>query len=193
MDIKQSGSARASIERARGARPGPVKLAHLRRLAAVALVGAGVTLAGRAYAYEVVNYDPGVPPGTIVINTQERRLYLVEGNGEALRYPVAVGKAGKQWSGWARIDGKYHRPAWGPPDEVKRDNPRLPDVIPGGSPHNPMGEAALTLDRGEYAIHGTNRPQSVGTFASYGCIRMYNRDVLDLFERVRVGTPVLVR
>ena len=65
-------------------------------------------------------------------------------------------------------------------------------MIPGGSPHNPMGQRALTLDRGEYAIHGTNRPESVGTYASYGCIRMYNRDIVDLFERVRVGTPVLV-
>ena len=75
---------------------------------------------------------------------------------------------------------------------MKRDNPRLPAVIPGGSPRNPMGVRALTLDRDEIAIHGTNRPDSIGTFASYGCIRMHNRDIVDLFERVRVGTPVLV-
>jgi lipoprotein-anchoring transpeptidase ErfK/SrfK len=75
---------------------------------------------------------------------------------------------------------------------VRRDNPRLPNVIPGGVPGNPMGVAALTLSGGEYAIHGTNRPGSIGTYASYGCIRMHNRDIADLFERVNVGTPVVV-
>lgn len=145
-----------------------------------------------AQAREVVAFDAGVELGTIVIRTSERRLYLVVGNGAALRYPVAVGKAGKQWQGWARIDGKHVEPAWSPPADVKHDNPRLPDVIPGGSPRNPMGARALTLDRDEYAIHGTNRPESIGTYASYGCIRMYNQDVVDLFDRVRVGTPVMV-
>ena len=131
-------------------------------------------------------------PGTIVIRTAERQLYLVEGGGTALRYRVAVGRPGKQWLGEARIDGKYVRPAWSPPAEVKRDNPRLPDVIAGGSPGNPMGMRALTLDRDEYAIHGTNRPGSIGTFASYGCIRMLNEDIVDLYERVGVGTRVVV-
>ena len=84
-------------------------------------------------------------------------------------------------------------PAWSPPEEVLRDNPRLPPVYPGGSPENPMGPRALTLSGGEgYAIHGTSRPHSIGTFASYGCIRMFNEDILDLFERVKVGTEVLV-
>ncbi len=84
-------------------------------------------------------------------------------------------------------------PAWSPPEEVKQDNPRLPDVIPGGSPANPMGPRDLTLSGGgQYAIHGTNRPHTVGTFASYGCIRMFNEDILDLFERVNVGTEVVV-
>jgi lipoprotein-anchoring transpeptidase ErfK/SrfK len=103
---------------------------------------------------------------------------------------VAVGKPGKQWFGTASIDGKYVAPAWSPPAEVKRDNPRLPNLIAGGSPHNPMGAAAMTLQGGQYAIHGTNRPSSVGTYASYGCIRMYNQDVVDLYARVDVGTPV---
>ena len=106
------------------------------------------------------------------------------GDGRAIRYPVGVGKAGKQWAGTSRIDGKYVQPAWSPPADVKRDNPRLPDVIAGGSPHNPMGVAAMTLAGGEYAIHGTNMPGSVGDFVSYGCIRMYNADVTDLFGRV---------
>jgi lipoprotein-anchoring transpeptidase ErfK/SrfK len=155
-----------------------------------ALVVIGAALPARAR--EVVAFDAAMPPGTVVIRTAERKLYLVLGGGAALRYPVAVGKPGKQWSGTATIDGKYVRPAWSPPDEVKRDNPRLPDVIPGGSPRNPMGAAALTLDRGEYAIHGTNQPGSIGRTASYGCIRMHNEDVVDLYGRVAVGTPVVV-
>ena len=126
------------------------------------------------------------------MRTTERRLYLVLGNGAALRYPVAVGRPGKQWFGTAVIDGKHVRPAWAPPREVKRDNPRLPNFIPGGAPNNPMGVAALTLSGGEYAIHGTNRPGSIGTYASYGCIRMFNHDIADLFDRVSVGTPVVV-
>lgn len=160
---------------------------------AAALAAAAVcALPGAAGAREMVAFEAGLAPGTVVIRTAERRLYFLLGGGAAIRYPVAVGKPGKQWAGWAAIDGKYVAPAWSPPAEVKRDNPRLPDVIAGGSPHNPMGAAALTLDRGEYAIHGTNRPGSVGTFASYGCIRMYNADVLDLLGRVAVGTPVFV-
>jgi lipoprotein-anchoring transpeptidase ErfK/SrfK len=83
-------------------------------------------------------------------------------------------------------------PAWSPPKEVKRDKPSLPDVIAGGSPKNPMGAAAMTLAGGEYAIHGTNVPRSIGGFVSYGCIRMYNEDVLDLYSRVSVGTTVTV-
>ncbi len=145
--------------------------------------------AGAASAREVVPYDAG-SAGTIVISVSQRKLYLVNGDGTAIRYPVAVGKPGKQWFGTAAIDGKYVAPAWSPPWEVKRDNPRLPNVIAGGSPSNPMGAAAMTLAGGQYAIHGTNRPSSIGTWASYGCIRMYNQDVVDLYQRVDVGTPV---
>ena len=101
----------------------------------------------------------------------------------AIRYPVGVGKAGKQWQGRAEIDGKHIQPAWSPPDDVLRDNPRLPPVYPGGSPANPMGPRALTLSGGEgYAIHGTNMPGSVGGFVSYGCIRMLNADITDLYQ-----------
>jgi lipoprotein-anchoring transpeptidase ErfK/SrfK len=131
-------------------------------------------------------------PGTIVVKTNERRLYLMLGQGQAVRYPVGVGKSGKQWAGITRIDGKYRNPAWSPPAEVKHDEPSLPNVIPGGSPRNPMGVAAMTLAGGEYAIHGTNVPNSVGGFVSYGCIRMFNADISDLYQRVSVGTPVVV-
>jgi lipoprotein-anchoring transpeptidase ErfK/SrfK len=141
---------------------------------------------------QVVPYKGDEPPGTIMIKTSERRLYLVLDEQTALRYPVGVGKAGKQWQGRAEIDGAYVEPAWTPTEEIKQDNPDLPDLIPGGSPGNPMGARALTLSGGKYAIHGTNRPESIGTYASYGCIRMFNDDIVDLFSRVSVGTEVVV-
>lgn len=146
-----------------------------------------------ASAARVVPFSADFPAGTIVISQRERRLYLTLGDGRAIRYPVAVGKSGKAWSGWARIDGKHVNPAWSPPPVVKRDNPNLPDIIPGGSPSNPMGPRALTLDRAEIAIHGTTQSmrRSIGSAASYGCIRMYNEDIVDLFDRVRVGTAVV--
>ena len=131
--------------------------------------------------------------GTIVVRTNQRRLYYFLGGGQAIRYPVGVGKAGKRWSGSTSISGKYLSPAWSPPAAVRRDKPKLPKVIAGGSKHNPMGVAAMTLAGGEYAIHGTNQPSSIGHFVSYGCIRMFNEDVTDLYNRVYVGTPVIVQ
>lgn len=156
---------------------------------ALALVG---TTASYSSARETVQFSGGYSPGTIVVKTSERRLYYVVGEGRAIRYPVGVGRAGKTWSGTAYIDGKHIRPAWSPPDEIRRDKPSMPEVIPGGSSRNPMGAAALTLDHGQYAIHGTNSPGSIGHFVSYGCIRMYNADIMDLFDRVSVGTNVVV-
>jgi len=134
----------------------------------------------------------GFAPGTIVVKTKERSLYYVIGRQRALRFSVGVGRKGKTWSGTSRIDGKYVRPAWSPPDEIRRDHPNLPDVIVGGAKNNPMGAAALTLRGGDYAIHGTNQPKSIGHFVSYGCIRMHNRDIVALFRMVDVGTPVIV-
>lgn len=147
-----------------------------------------------ATAREIVEMpDARFDPGTIVIRTGERRLYYVVAPGEAIRYTIAVGMAGKRWSGVKYVEEMQVDPAWSPPAEVKRDNPRLPDVIPGGSPHNPMGARVIGLGPGgEYAIHGTNRPRTVGTAASYGCFRMYNSDVIDLYARVQMGTPVVV-
>ena len=160
--------------------------------AAVVLAAAALVAPDAAAARETVRFS-GYTPGTVVVKTSERRLYYVMPDGRAMRYRVGVGKAGKAWSGSAYINGKFRSPAWSPPADVKRDNPRLPDVIPGGSPRNPMGVAALTLSGGgQYAIHGTNVPNSVGGFVSYGCIRMLNEDVADLFGRVFVGTPVVV-
>lgn len=152
-----------------------------------ALVAAAVA---RASAREVS--FTGYSRGTIVVKTGERKLYYVLDRKHALRFPVGVGKQGQRWTGVAHIEGKYVRPAWAPPADIRRENPKLPKVIPGGAPNNPMGVAALTLDDGEYAIHGTNRPSSIGHFVSHGCIRMYNRDIRTLYRLVAIGTPVIV-
>ena len=161
-------------------------------LAALVVIAATITPAGAAPTLTL----PGgalsrYAPGTIVISQSERRLYLLLGD-QALSYPVAVGRSGKQWQGQVHIDGKYRNPAWAPPAEVKRAEPWLPNYIPGGSPRNPMGVRALTLSGDQYAIHGTNRPESIGKAASFGCIRMSNSDILDLYDRVSVGTPVVM-
>ena len=143
-------------------------------------------------AHQAVNFT-GYSAGTVVIKTGQRRLYFVLTDNTAMQYPVGVGRRGMAWSGTAYVDGKYLKPAWSPPDMIKRENPRIPKVIPSGSPSNPMGAAALTLSGGnQYAIHGTNAPGSVGGFVSHGCIRMYNSDVLDLYGRVGLGTKVVV-
>jgi len=164
------------------------------RIAALAAVVASLPLPAvtTASAREMVAFNGGVSPGTIVVRTNERKLYLVLGEGRALRYKVGVGRAGRQWAGRTVINGKHVQPAWSPPADIRRDKPSLPSVIPGGSPQNPMGVAALTLSGGDYAIHGTNNPGSIGGFVSYGCIRMYNQDIADLYDRVGVGTPVVV-
>ena len=170
-----------------------------KRTALLALAAATMVMGSTASAgaREAVRYNSEVQPGTIVVKTAERRLYLVLGDGQAIRYTVAVGRPGKQWKGAVQIRSKLVQPGWSPPPVVRADNPTLPDVIPGGSPGNPLGPRVLTLSEGplsggQYAIHGTNRPESIGTFASYGCIRMYNEDVVDLFARVDVGTHVVV-
>lgn len=142
-------------------------------------------------AREVVAFS-GFAPGTIVVKTAERSLYFVLDEQRALRFPVGVGRKGKAWSGVAQVEGKYVRPAWEPPAEIRREHPDLPQVIAGGAANNPMGEAALTLRGGEYAIHGTNRPATVGSFVSYGCIRMHNHDIVELYQLVGIGTPVIV-
>jgi lipoprotein-anchoring transpeptidase ErfK/SrfK len=159
----------------------------------VPAIGAFLALApGIACAGRLTTLSSDFPPGSIVISQSARKLYLVLDRGRAIVYPVAVAKRGMEWSGPARVAAKFVEPAWSPPDSVKRDHPGLPDLIPGGSPMNPMGARAITLDRSEIAIHGTTRAMraSVGTAASYGCIRMLNEDVIDLYERVDVGAPV---
>jgi lipoprotein-anchoring transpeptidase ErfK/SrfK len=161
--------------------------------AAAALLAAVAAIPQTAHAGAIVGFSDNYSSGTVVVKTGERSLYYVLGNGKAVRYSVGVGRAGKQWTGTAMITGKHLKPDWSPPAEVKRDKPKMPDVIAGGSPKNPLGAAAMTLSGGgQYAIHGTNMPGSIGGFVSYGCIRMLNEDVLDLFSRVSFGTTVVV-
>jgi len=154
-------------------------------LAATLLLAAAVF----AQAGQTVAFGGGYRAGSIVIVTHRRELYYVLGNGSAIRYPVGVGKAGQAWHGQASVNRKLIRPAWRSPPEVSGS---YGPVIAGGSPRNPMGAAVLGLDNGNYAIHGTNDPGSIGRFVSHGCIRMHNADVLDLYQRAQVGTPVTV-
>jgi len=133
--------------------------------AALGLLCAGA--AAPAAAGRLVGYESGYPSGSIVISQSERKLYLILDSRTAIAYRVAVAKPGKEWIGPAHVEAKFVEPAWSPPDSVRRDHPGLPDVIPGGSAHNPMGARAITLDRDEIAIHGTTRAMraSVGTAA----------------------------
>lgn len=128
----------------------------------------------------------------IIINARSRRLTYISASGKRITYPIAVPKRGKEWSGTTYVMGKYIRPDWSPPADVAADHPRLPSLIPGGSPRNPMGARAITLGVGNVAIHGTTAKMrgSIGTAASYGCIRMKNEDVIDLYNRVDIGTSV---
>ena len=160
--------------------------------AAVSFLFAISSLGTLASAREIVAAPGGYSAGTVVIRTSERRLYYYLGDGQAIRYPVGVGRAGMQWAGSSHIDGKYRYPAWSPPESIRKDHSTPPPVIPGGSPKNPMGVAAMTLAGTEYAIHGTNNPGSVGGFVSHGCVRMYNEDITDLFKRVSHGSEVVV-
>ena len=129
--------------------------------------------------------------GTIVIDTTERHLYLIEGNGHARRYGVGVGRPGFQWAGEHTITRKAEWPDWTPPDAMLKRQPQLPRHMDGG-PNNPLGARALYLGSTEYRIHGSNEPWTIGHAVSSGCIRMRNEDVTDLYDRVRVGTRVIV-
>ena len=169
------------------------KLAGLVPGIAIALAMAGSPTPAQASMSVVAFPNAGYSPGSIIVKTSERRLYFILGDGRAQRFPVGVGMVGKRWTGFKRIERRMWEPDWSPPAEVKHDIPSLPNLIRGGTPANPIGVAALVLTGGDYAIHGTNRPQSVGGFVSYGCIRRYNSDSTRLFAEVRVGTPVYVQ
>lgn len=139
-----------------------------------------------------VLYRTNEPPGTIIISTAERHLYLIQGNGRALRYGIGVGREGFQWQGLLNITRKAEWPDWVPPPEMIQRQPYLPRFMAGG-PGNPLGARAMYLGTTIYRIHGTNRPDTIGTAVSSGCFRLVNADVADLYERVPVGTKVIVR
>src|SRR6266550_1627327 len=144
------------------------------------------------YQRQLVFFRTPEPPGTIIIATSERFLYLVLGNNRALRYGIGVGRDGFQWSGLLRISRKSEWPDWVPPPEMIDRQPYLPRFMAGG-PGNPLGARALYLGNTVYRIHGTNQPQTIGHAVSSGCIRLLNGDVMDLYDRVPVGTKVVVR
>jgi lipoprotein-anchoring transpeptidase ErfK/SrfK len=147
---------------------------------------------GTYFPREVVSFPEKHAPGTIVISTEQRRLYYVLGDGKALRYAIAVGKEGYAWSGTSKVSSKKEWPGWTPTAEMRKRNPNLPVHVAGGK-DNPLGARALYLGNTLYRIHGTNEPWYMGTARSSGCIRMTNEDVIDLYGRARVGATVIVR
>jgi len=181
-----------------------------------AVPAAAQTLFGRIPAPTIADVDPGVDdtgrdaelppelrrtsvfyradyaPGTIIVNTNDRFLYLIMGNNVALRYGIGVGRDGFQWGGIHKISRKAEWPDWTPPPEMIQRQPYLPRWMAGG-PGNPMGARALYIGATVYRIHGTNAPQTIGQAVSSGCFRLVNEDVTDLYERVPVGTKVIVQ
>lgn len=143
------------------------------------------------YLRQEVSYDGRERPGTVVINTRERMLYLVQENGRAIRYGIGVGRPGFAWAGSHTITNMREWPDWRPPAEMLRRQPHLPRYMRGG-PDNPLGARAMYLGSTLYRIHGSNEPWTIGHAVSSGCIRMRNQDVIDLYQRVRVGTRVVV-
>jgi lipoprotein-anchoring transpeptidase ErfK/SrfK len=143
------------------------------------------------YNKQMVDYHGSEGAGTVVIDTPNKFLYLVQGDGKALRYGVGVGRPGFTWSGIKTISAKKEWPAWTPPPEMLARRPDLPRHMEGG-PENPLGARAMYLGSSLYRIHGSNEPWTIGTNVSSGCIRMRNEDVIDLYGRVGVGTKVVV-
>ena len=130
--------------------------------------------------------------GSIIIKTTDRKLLFVRGKNDVVTYSIAVGRQGRKWTGTTMISRKVRNPQWAPPPIIRKSNPKLPALVKAG-PNNPLGVAVLVLGDGTYGIHGTNRPETIGTNASFGCFRMYNADILVLFKNVHIGTMVFVQ
>ncbi len=141
---------------------------------------------------QMVLYRTNEPAGTIIVHTNERMLYLVQGDGRAIRYGVRVGREGFQWQGLLKITRKAEWPDWTPPPEMIQRQPYLPRFMAGG-PGNPLGARAMYLGATVYRIHGTNQPDTIGKAVSSGCFGMVNADIIDLYARVPVGTKVVVK
>ncbi len=151
----------------------------------------GRPVADPRFMRQEVSYPGKETAGTIIVNTNERMLYLVQGNGRAIRYGIGVGRPGFTWAGTHHVTNKREWPDWTPPDEMLKRRPDLPRHMAGG-PDNPLGARAMYLGSTLYRIHGSNEPWTIGTQVSSGCIRMRNEDVVDLYGRVKVGTKVVV-
>jgi lipoprotein-anchoring transpeptidase ErfK/SrfK len=145
----------------------------------------------QAIPRRVVPWQRGDAPGTVVISTSERRLYYVLRSGEAIQYGVGVGREGFTWSGTKTVTMKREWPDWTPPSQMLKRRPDLPRHMPGGM-DNPLGARAIYLGSSMYRIHGSNEPDTIGAAVSSGCTRMTNRDVVDLFDRIKVGTKVVM-
>jgi lipoprotein-anchoring transpeptidase ErfK/SrfK len=141
---------------------------------------------------ELVAFTADANPGTIVVSFADRKLYLVLPDQRAISYPIAGPKDSARWAGVLFVSSKRVNPPWTPTPDMRRDNPTLPAYVPGGHPLNPLGARALYLGSSTYRIHGTDAPWTIGQDASSGCIRMFNNDVIDLYDRVGVGTRVVV-
>ncbi|GJD40713.1 putative L,D-transpeptidase ErfK/SrfK [Methylobacterium bullatum] len=146
----------------------------------------------QAIPRETIAWKGAEKPGTIVVSTSQRRLYYVLGGGQAVRYGVGVGRQGFSWSGQKSVTMKKEWPAWRPPAQMLARRPDLPRFMAGGQ-DNPLGARAMYLGSSLYRIHGSNEPETMGAAVSSGCIRMTNKDVVDLYDRVKVGTKVIVR
>jgi len=146
---------------------------------------------GSSIAKQNVDYDTKLRPGTIVVETSERRLYLMLDDGKAMKYGIGVGRDGFRWSGQHKITRMAEWPGWTPPAQMRKRVPDLPAYMPGG-PENPLGARALYIGSTLYRIHGTSEPWTIGQAVSSGCIRLTNEDVTDLYERARVGALVVV-
>jgi lipoprotein-anchoring transpeptidase ErfK/SrfK len=153
---------------------------------------AEVVITSGPFRRQMVLFRSNEVPGSIVIHTSERFLYLVQGDGKALRYGIGVGREGFQWSGLVKIVRKAEWPDWTPPPEMIQRQPYLPRFMAGG-PGNPMGARAMYLGGTVYRIHGTNQPETIGQSVSSGCFRLANGDVVDLYSRVEVGAKVIIR
>lgn len=188
-----------------------MRLGTILAVALIATIGLGVTdhaAAGRNHddvtsidygqylikstTREEISYSGNHRPGTIIVDTGERVLYLVLKDKRAIRYGIGVGREGFSWSGTLPVSRKAEWPGWTPPNEMRKRQPWLPSYVPGG-PENPLGARALYLGSTLYRIHGTNEAHTIGRAVSSGCIRMLNDDVIDLYQRVRVGATVIVR
>ncbi len=140
----------------------------------------------------LVSFTPQVAPGTVLVSFADRKLYYVLPNARAISYPIGAPMAHARWQGVMHVTAKKVNPGWTPTADMRRENPTLPAYVPGGHPRNPLGPRAMYLGDSLYRIHGTDAPWTVGQEVSHGCIRMYNRDVIDLYQRVPVGAKVVV-